>query len=92
LNGLPLAILLGKSIVSFSKFIADYRAYYCFLMDKYSPRGLLSDDKERSIMTVFSMLYSFIKNWNPEAAALLALYRNTWPVADSYVLYETVPA
>src|SRR5271169_5723379 len=76
LNGLPLAIeqagiLLGKGIVSFSNFIADYREHYRLLMDNYPRRGLLSYDKERSIMTVFNMLYSFIKKRSPEAAALL---------------------
>lgn len=74
LNKLPLAIeqagvLLKKDIVSFSTFIAEYRAHYQLLMDRYSP--LLRYDKQRPITAVFSMLYLFVKKQSAEAAALL---------------------
>jgi hypothetical protein len=93
LNGLPLAIeqagvLLGKNIVSFSDFIANYREHYRLLMDKYPVRGLLSYDKERSIMTVFDMLYSSIKKRSPEAAALLAFIAvlGPWQIPISLII------
>jgi hypothetical protein len=75
LHGLPLAIeqagVLLKNVFSLSDFLAAYRAHYVRLMERYPPRGLLSYDKQRSIITVFDMLYCSIKEMNPEAAALL---------------------
>lgn len=75
LHGLPLAIeqagALLKRVFSLSDFIDAYRAHYRRLMDRYPAQGLLSYDKQRSITTVFDMLYISIKERNPEAAALL---------------------
>lgn len=40
-------------------------------MDAYPVRGLLAYDKERSIITVFDMLYRFTQSSKPDAAVVL---------------------
>ena len=74
LHGLPLAIeqasALLKTVFSLSDFIDAYRSHYISIMERY-PQGLLSYEKERSIIVVFDMLYSSVENRNPDAAALL---------------------
>ncbi|KAK4995749.1 hypothetical protein LTR66_004489 [Elasticomyces elasticus] len=78
LHGLPLAIeqagALLKTDFSLPDFIDAYRVHYRLLMNRYPAypaQGLLSYDKQRSITTVFDMLYISTKRRNPEAAALL---------------------
>ncbi|KAI9793032.1 MAG: hypothetical protein M1816_000930 [Peltula sp. TS41687] len=64
-------VLLAKDIVSFSNSITEYRTHYRLLMEKYPPRSFLFYDKEHSIITVFSILYNFVQQKSPEAAALV---------------------
>ncbi|KAL9094216.1 MAG: hypothetical protein Q9165_003356 [Trypethelium subeluteriae] len=76
LNGLPLAIeqagiLVRRNIVPLSKFLDDYNAQYRRLMDEYPQRGILAYDKERSMWSVFCMLYNFISRQHPKVASLL---------------------
>lgn len=75
LHGLPLAIeqagALLRTVFSLSEFVSAYRTHYRLLMSKYPSEGILSYDKQRSIITVFEMLFQSIKTRNPEAAALL---------------------
>lgn len=75
LHGLPLAIeqasVLLETVFSLSDFITAYRAHYRRLMEVAPQKGLLSYDRNRSIITVFDILHCSIKEKSPEAAALL---------------------
>jgi hypothetical protein len=64
LNGILLAIeqagALLKNGCSIFGFRDEYQTHYILLMNKYPTRGLLWYEKERSIITVFDMLYHSI--------------------------------
>lgn len=88
LHGLPLAIeqasALVKTVFSLSDFINAYRSHYISIMERY-PQGLLSYEKERSIIVVFDMLCSSVEKRNPEAAALLTFvaFLGPWQIPMS---------
>jgi hypothetical protein len=75
LHGLPLAIeqasVLLETVFSLSDFITAYRAHYRRLMEVAPQQGLLSYDRNRSIITVFDILHCSIKEKSPEAALLI---------------------
>jgi hypothetical protein len=74
LNHLPLALeqaggLLRRGIVSVDSFMDDYQSHYPVLMDSVSADSIAQYDK--SIITVFGMLYNSLQKESIEAAALL---------------------
>ncbi|OTA67172.1 hypothetical protein K449DRAFT_211084 [Hypoxylon sp. EC38] len=78
LNGLPLAleqagILLRRKVVNLKNFIEEYHTQSNRLMGHLPNAGEVQYDKTRSMYTILSMLYSFVKQQSPTAAAILRL-------------------
>ncbi|KAI0834740.1 P-loop containing nucleoside triphosphate hydrolase protein [Hypoxylon sp. FL0890] len=78
LNGLPLAleqagILLRRKVVQWDNFIEEYHTQYNMLMGHPPKAGEVQHDKTRSMYTILSMLYSFVKEQSPTAAAMIRL-------------------
>ncbi|KAI1411906.1 P-loop containing nucleoside triphosphate hydrolase protein [Hypoxylon sp. FL1857] len=78
LNGLPLAleqagILLRRKVVNLDNFIEEYHVQYNTLMEHTPKAGEVQHDKTRSMYTILSMLYSFVKHQSRTAAAILRL-------------------
>lgn len=75
LSGFPLAIEQAGALIRdgefmFSDFIASYKTEYRRLMTSLLPRGEMMYDKDRLIITIFDMTYSYVER-NPEHATLL---------------------
>ncbi|KAG9699739.1 serine carboxypeptidase, partial [Aureobasidium melanogenum] len=75
LHGIPLAIehagVLIRTYLSPDQFLQSYRARYRWLLTEFPDRGVLAYDKDRSIITVFDLLFKKVKEKYPEAGALL---------------------
>lgn len=75
LSGFPLAIEQAGALIRdgefmFSDFITSYKTEYRRLMASFPPRGDMMYDKNRLIITIFDMTYSYVEH-NPEHATLL---------------------
>ncbi|KAH0030808.1 hypothetical protein KCU78_g2959, partial [Aureobasidium melanogenum] len=91
LHGIPLAIehagVLIRTFLSPEQFLKSYQERYRWLLEKYPERGILSYDKDRSIITVFDMLFENVKSKYPEAGALLIFLAilGTWKIPTTFL-------
>ncbi|KAH0367140.1 hypothetical protein KCU65_g4796, partial [Aureobasidium melanogenum] len=91
LHGIPLAIEhageLIRTSLSPEQFLKSYRESYLWLMTEYPERGILSYDKNRSIIVVFDLLFQHIKNKYPQAGALLIFLAilGTWKISTTFL-------
>ncbi|KAH0346535.1 hypothetical protein KCU81_g3912, partial [Aureobasidium melanogenum] len=91
LHGIPLAIehagVLIRTSLSPEQFLESYQERYIWLMTKYPDRGIISYDKDRSIIAVFELLFQDVKSRYPEAGALLVFLAilGTWKIPTTFL-------
>ncbi|KAI1390713.1 uncharacterized protein F4822DRAFT_161955 [Hypoxylon trugodes] len=85
LNSLPLslkqaAILLRRRVVNLDNFIEQYHAQYDELMGYLPKAGEVQHDKTRSMHAILNMLYSYVRQESPAAAAIIRILAILGPV------------
>lgn len=91
LHGIPLAIehagVLIRTSLSPQQFLKTYRERYLWLLKEFPDKGILSYDKDRSIVAVFDSLLQNTKSKYPEAGALLFFLAilGTWKIPTTFL-------
>lgn len=91
LHGIPLAIehagVLIRTSLSPQQFLESYRERYRWLLAEFPDRGILSYDKNRSIVVVFDLLLKDLNKRYPQAGALLIFLAilGTWKIPTTFL-------